>query len=760
MLRLAGFRIRELSGRCIPVAFSSKRYYSQELSKSVPASRVRNLGIIAHIDAGKTTTTERMLYYAGVTKRLGNVDSGDTVTDFLEAERERGITIQSAAITFDWNEHQINLIDTPGHADFNFEVVRSLRVLDGAITILDGVAGVEALTEKVWGLARELGIPRLIYINKMDRPGAGFSRTVREVVSKLQTRVGLLTVPVFENDKFVGIIDVLRQQRIIYQSEDGKKVEVVEVASTPQAKEAADARQALIDQLSDIDETVIEEFLETETVTTKTLIQALQRASIDNKLTPVLCGASFRNIGIQPLLDAAVQYLPSPEQLRTANGPKKNLVEMLAFKVRQDPQRGPLVYVRVYNGTLKKNATILNTTTQKTERISRLLRMQADEPVEISSVSAGDIAVLGGTTNISTGDTLIAHPSKLNGVSGLPKTDKQIKLLPIPVPPPVFMTRIGPKGPGDVRGMNAALEILLREDPSLHLRYDDETGQYLLSGMGELHLEIATDRLVNDLKARVDVGDVMITYKETLEHETNEVAKEQRDSYGSTTSVKVVVKPRSQDIDYELADQNKVSTTFRHPRIDKDDVTELCGVGITPILAKGGALGRYALFGLEFDIQVNISPDSDSTEFVSSLVRDAVNEALEDPANQFILLEPVMNVQISCSQAQVGTVSTDLSSTRRGLISAMSDSGNIEKSTMYTDIAQNMWLPLDHTMYMSKHGDQTAQPLQIHAQVPLRKMIGYLNSLRSMTQGRGTFEMSFKEFSDVPAQDISEILES
>lgn len=749
-------------------------------------SRIRNLGIIAHIDAGKTTTTERMLYYAGVTKRLGNVDSGDTVTDYLEAERERGITIQSAAITFNWNDYQINLIDTPGHADFNFEVVRSLRVLDGAITILDSVAGVEALTEKVWGLTSQLQIPRILYINKMDRAGAGFSRTIKEAVTKLQTPVAMLNIPYFEGETFCGIIDVLHGQRIVYKSEDGKQVEVKPCSETPQADEAMEARTALIEQISDVDPEVLETFVEHDDVPNEQLVAALRKASIANKIVPVLCGSSFRNIGIQPLLDAAIQYLPAPnesETRTTSDGPtpakttntNADVVRMLAFKVRQDPQRGTLVFVRIYSGVLKKNATVYNSSNKQSERITRLLRMQADEPEEITSAHAGEIAVLGGTSGIRTGDTLVAHPSKLNGVSSLRKEDKELSLQPIDVPPPVFVVRISPKGPGDTRGMNAALDILLREDPSLQLSYDEEAGQHLLSGMGELHLEIATNRLLEDLKARVDIGDVMITYKETLKSGVNSLeALEGTDSNGATTKVSVSISPRSDNTldattskGKELIDSNRVFTRFkRHHNIEFPAVNDAVSVGIIPVLARGGQLGRSALFGLDFNISVEIGPEASAPELVSELIRNATSNALNETLNpsDFELLEPVMSVQVSAPQSAVGTVMTDLTTTRRGTIGGLSDNENTVNGENgdgvdYHTMAANLWTPVDHTMYMSKHEDQQGAQVQLEAKVPLRKMVGYLSSLRSMTQGRGTFEMSFSEFSAVPSQDVEQVLE-
>lgn len=718
---------------------------------------MRNIGIIAHIDAGKTTTTERMLYYAGLTSRLGNVDAGDTVTDFLPAERERGITIQSAAITFPWNNATVNLIDTPGHADFGFEVVRSLRILDGAVTVLDAVAGVEAQTEKVWSQASALGIPRLVYINKMDRPGAGFSRTVREVVSKLRTPVALVNIPYFENHEFKGVIDVM-SKTVIEWSGDGKHVDIRPAAevSAQVAQEAQSARDALVDALS-IDEEVVDAFLEAEddfdAVPNELLKAALGRLTSELKIVPVLCGASFRNIGVQPLLDAVVEYLPPPK-VTTA---PQNAMRGLAFKVRHDPIRGTLVYVRVYAGTLKKGSTVLNVNTQTKERTTKLLQMQADEPVDISEIPAGSIGVIVGTKDIKTGDTLIAHATKTDGISALPAELKKSRLMPIDVPEPVFVSRITPLSVADVRGMKAALNILLREDPSLNLSYDDETGQWLLAGMGELHLEIARDRLVQDLKANVEVGGIMITLKETLLNKISGAASRQDDQ--GSVQARVFIEPMVEPLAHGLPDANSYGVRHpRHPVLSKDDIATAVGVGITPVLASGGKVGRRALYHLAFSVELDLSPELRSAELVSVAVREAASAALANATvEQFSLLEPVMKVAITVPKTDMGTVMTDLSSNRRGHIIGLGDDSSTTDDK-YQRIASTMYAPVDHTMYLSKHEEQQAQPAVLHANVPLRKMAGYLTSLRSMTQGRGTIQMAFASFEPVEARDVDEVL--
>lgn len=727
---------------------------------SLAAPRIRNVGIIAHIDAGKTTTTERMLFYAGVTKRIGNVDTQDTVTDFLDAERERGITIQSAAITFGWKDCQINLIDTPGHADFNFEVVRSLRVLDGCVTILDAVSGVEALTEKVWKLAAERRIPCVVYVNKMDRAGAGFGRTVREVVAKLHTHVVLPVLPYFEGEQFAGVVDVVNMQRIKYVSEDGKQVEVASVLDTAERDVAQAARAALIDQLSELDEAVLDEFVSNEDVQPETLERAIQRLTRECKLVPVLCGSSFKNIGIQPLLEACVSYLPEP-----APPPNAAELRLLAFKVRHDPQRGVMVFVRVYSGQLKKNATLFNTTTQQPEKVSKILRMQADEPVEEASFGPGEIAVLLGTKNTRTGDTLVAGGPKLS------RALRQLQLQPIVGPPPVFFMRISPQNAGGLRDMKAALDILLREDPSLHLSYDEDAAQYLLSGMGELHLEIAVNRLRDQLGAKIVTGDVMITLKETLASASPQVSLQEASPAGGSTEVKLRITPNlpensrsSNDAArhiFPLSDDNAFKLKFRrHPLVEAQSVQKSVEIGLNPVIARGGTRG-FALHGLLFECEVAMSPECVDSQLVAPLVRAAASKALSLVGEtECVLLEPVMSVRLSVPVACAGAVMADLTANRRGVMESLDNglfSGDDEDSR-YLELARSLWTPTDHTLHMSKYEDTKSATATVRAKVPLRKMVGYLSALRSSTQGRGTFEMEFAEFAAVPAQDIDEVL--
>ncbi|KAI7547468.1 Ribosome-releasing factor 2, partial [Hortaea werneckii] len=549
-------------------------------------SRTRNIGIIAHIDAGKTTTTERMLYYSGYTRRLGDVDEGSTVTDFLPAERARGITIQSAAISFAWpptgtsqplpgshhtTPHNLNLIDTPGHADFTFEVLRSLRVLDGAVCILDGVAGVEAQTEKVWAQASAYRIPRIVFVNKLDRDGAAFGKTVKEVGLRLRAWPAVCNLPWWNADgKLIGVGDVVGLQGMRYvEGGDGKQIDLVslqelESQDAALAAELRKARTSLIELLSEHDDEMVEKYLEADedylAISAADITASFRRCTLQHPqmVVPVFAGASFRNVGVQPLLDSVIDLLPSPTErpdpevslgssgtkgglsaflsgkLTAAAAPERSKTSSkavskdkatlalqnleacaLAFKVVADARRGVLVYVRVYSGAITRNAPLWNTILQSTERAQRLLKMYANDAVDIESIPAGQIGVIPGLKFARTGDTLVsytgAHPK-----NGPPAPINTLQLRPIAVPPPVFFVSVEPNSLAEEKPIKEALALLLREDPSLHVSVDEESGQTHLAGMGELHLEIARDRLITDLKAKARIGSIEIGYRETL----------------------------------------------------------------------------------------------------------------------------------------------------------------------------------------------------------------------------------------------------
>lgn len=780
----------------------------------VDQSKLRNIGIIAHIDAGKTTTTERMLYYSGLINRIGDVDQGDTVMDHLQAERDRGITITSAAITFNWAGHRINLIDTPGHADFTFEVIRSIRVLDGAVTILDSVAGVEAQTEKVWKQASEMGIPKVIFVNKMDREGAGFGRTVREVVAKLNTQVGIVNFPYFEGSansdrKFQGVVDVISKKVIKWtEDSDGKDVKVLDVSEVEgMSEECEKARTALIETLSEMDDELVEHYLEVGDymqVGAAEIKRALRKATLEKKIVPVLSGASFRNIGVQPLLEAVIDYLPSPIEspppravvsgitikkgkqlvatpdeefkLDTSN---KSLTTALAFKVVNDPKKGMMVYVRVYSGVLQPNSSILNSTTGKREHIMKLYQMHSNEPIEVASIGVGNIGVIVGTKEIRTGDTIVAHGFKKDGIKSLSKKESHIQLNSITAPPPVFFSSIDPLTLADTKKMEEALSILLTEDPSLQIVHDEDSGQTMLSGMGELHLEISQDRLVNDLKARVEVGKIMVSYKETInqasatvtqEASTTTGAKDARPASASVTlSVEPVFNNESPYDGAEAITRDNIYITYpdleEHLQIPQPEIFRYLKRGVVPGVARGGKKARLPLHALNINVQsIEIPPDVSSAVAVSIATRLAIEQALESvPKESYAVMEPLMDVRVVVSEEDIGTVVNDLSSNRRGTISSLSDdqetSSNSDE-TNYKKLAETIYTPPDFTMYMSKHGDRiTSAQSVVRARIPLQQMVGYLNYLRSLTKGRGTFLMDFDSYQQVSVEREREILE-
>ncbi|KAG5355226.1 Ribosome-releasing factor 2 [Yarrowia sp. C11] len=744
--------------------------------------------------------------------------------DFLPAERERGITIASAATSFNWNDHTVNLIDTPGHADFTFEVIRSIRVLDGAVCILDGVAGVEAQTEKVWKQASEMGIPKIAFVNKMDRAGAGFGRTVKEIVSKLRTRVALLTVPVFSKSSeqvFEGVVDILNGCVITWTpGGDGKQSVVVPVseASAEIQEEYRKARTALVETLTELDEELVEKFLETEDymqISTEDIKRALRTATVNNDIVPVLCGASFRNIGVQPLMDAVVDFLPSPgerpptdaiiaksytggkkakvvpERAITLDDSMKNLCCALCFKVVQDPQKGTLVYVRVYKGELKQNSVLYNTTSGTKDRVSRLLKVHADTTSEVPSITEGNIGVILGSQGLATGDTIVCHSIKKDGVMKLPADNRLIQLKPIAVPPPVFFVRIDPASVGDTRPMNEALELLLREDPSLNVSRDEETNQTTLSGMGELHLEIAQNRLIEDFKANIVIGPIIISYKETINESTKSVTKTVEPEPGAVSTVRLHLEPITEmdeasehenvidheqntvSFPYELfdADLEPVPATNQRFSFERDtkeltpDIMEECfRVGAVPPLASYGPVCRLPLRNVRVVIEAwHIAQHINNTASLKTATRLAIMEALSS-ANA-TLMEPIMNVYVSVNESDIGLVVKDLSGSRNGQIVSIMDPSQLNEgdvhSEEYVAMATNTYVPADYTMYLSKHEDQArTQQSVVHARVPLREMVGYLKTLRSATQGRGNFTMEVDQYEGVTPDKIKVIVDS
>ncbi|KAG5417422.1 MEF2 [Candida metapsilosis] len=774
----------------------SARSYSTV--SNVALSKIRNIGIIAHIDAGKTTTTERMIYYSGKSRRIGNVDEGDTVTDYLRSERERGITIQSAATTIPWNQHKINIIDTPGHADFTFEVVRSLRVLDGAVTILDAVAGVEAQTEKVWKQASALGLPRVVYINKMDRPGAGFSRTVREVIQKLETRVVLCNLPYFEvaADQeyiFKGVIDVLHGKLLKWKEEDefGKEIDVVDLnESKPELFEMyCKARESMVETLGEVDETIIDAFLEHDEdylkISPDLLDSAIRKATVANYLTPVFCGSSFRNIGVQPLMDGITKYLPSPLQttLPEIKSKKKeiskkmddtrglifnndrNLTVGLVFKVMTHATRGPMTFVRVYSGKLNASTNLINTRTGKKLLVRNLLVMHGDTPEEVKSVSAGDIGVIPGyETEFKTGDTFVCSAVGKKAVGPI---ESSITLMPIDIPPPLFNASIEPHTAGDEAYMRKCLDILVREDPSLKVHVDEEMGQTVLSGMGELHLDIVRERLINDMKAKVNLRDVAVSFKESFVGK----AEAQGSFEDEATRVRLTVGHVENCSDFEsvsgahiFEDENNViilpdSATSEHVKTalsdrrwkcpnSMDDLKEAVVNGCLTSLQMGGPQLGLSLHSTLVTINEWDAPVDRGEELVPSLMnasRQAIQSVKEIESN-FAIFEPVMITKVYVNSNDLGEVSHDLTQRCQAVILAVEDESvqDTEIADWTSEVVEKTYVPPDYTLSRTKgRNEDFANKKIIIAETPLKEMIGYLSKLRALTQGRATFDMSF-----------------
>lgn len=848
------------------------KYFSTSLSRwqSELLDRTRNIGIIAHIDAGKTTTTERMLFYSGFTRRIGDVDEGSTVTDFLPAERARGITIQSAAITFHWppgdgkeapsspqdralpraaHSHTINLIDTPGHADFTFEVMRSLRILDGAVCILDGVAGVEAQTEKVWHQATTYKIPRVIYVNKLDRDGAAFGRTVREVSSRLGVYPAVCHIPWFDggNGPFVGIADAVHLQGLRWkEGEDGRTVKMMNLQQLDTeepslAKELRRARVALVELLSEQDEAIVEKFFECDedhmAIEPMDIVDSLRRCVLDqtSRIVPLFAGASFRNMGVQPLLDAVVNLLPSPpeasdpevsiggvkgglrrllsgdlivEQNEQASAPSKGKKKKkalpqadpkeaiaklqscaLAFKVVNDPKRGVLVYVRVYSGSLDRNSLLFNTNLHLSERAPRLLKMYANDAVEVETIPAGHIGVVVGLKHARTGDTLVSYAGNK---ATPPEPLTSLQLRPINVPPPVFFTSVEPHSLSEEKRMQESLALLLREDPSLHVSMDEESGQTLLSGMGELHLEIARDRLINDLKTKASMGRIEIGYRESALGASSAITKifdkEVAGRHGKAGCT-AIIEPYNRDDAPEVSDGdtllaetlegNRIIIRAPGLQVETDE-------GSSPFLSPGmdptalraalqnGALAALAR-GPQFTfpmhntrVTLTISPEehlfgNDTTpSALSAAARQATSAALRDllAGPGTVMMEPVMNVIISVDEASLGSVVHDISSSRGGHILSLDEEVPVS-ATEASELTEDALPPIDPSRVYAPP-DPFASPSvgaelsvsasrqrTITAKVPLKEMVGYLKHLRSLTAGRGTFVMSVDRFENM-----------
>jgi elongation factor G len=669
---------------------------------------------MAHIDAGKTTTTERILYYTGRTYKMGEVHEGAAVMDWMEQEQERGITITSAATTAEWKDHRINIIDTPGHVDFTVEVERSLRVLDGAIALFDSVAGVEPQSETVWRQADKYHVPRIAYINKMDRIGANFANGVQTMIDRLAAHPVPIQLPIGAESEFTGIIDLVENHAIIYKDELGKEQEVVEIPAD-HAQRAAEAREHLLEEVSQYDDELLEMILEEQEVPVDKLKSAIRAATLQIKLTPVLCGSSFKNKGVQPLLDAVIDYLPSPLEVPPVDGlePDKSAENgerpaqrhasdeepfaALAFKIMADPYVGKLTYFRVYSGKLAAGSRVLNVTTGRTERVGRILMMHANEREELQEVYAGDIAAAVGIKQVVTGDTLAAP-------------DQPIKLETITFPEPVIKVAIEPKTKADQEKMSVALGRLAEEDPTFQVQTNEDTGQTEISGMGELHLEILVDRMMREFKVDANVGRPQVSYRETIRGTAHKVEGRfvrQTGGSGQYGIVYIDIEPAPGE-GFDFVNKVKggsVPTEFI-PAVEK---------GVEDALPNGPRAG-YPLVDVRVTLTDGKYHDTDSSEIAFRVAGSLALKAAVQRAKP-VLLEPVFAVEVVTPEEFMGDVIGDLNR-RRGQINGMEQRGN-------------------------------AQVISAH--VPLAEMFGYATDVRSTTQGRATYTMQFDRYEEVPA---------
>jgi elongation factor G len=687
------------------------------MPRTVPLEKMRNIGIMAHIDAGKTTTTERILYYTGRTHKIGEVHEGTATMDWMAQEQERGITITSAATTCQWNDITINIIDTPGHVDFTAEVERSLRVLDGACAVFDAVAGVQPQSETVWRQADKYGVPRICFINKMDRVGADFYHAVDTIVDRLNARPVPIQLPIGSEDQFKGVVDLVAMKARIWRDETlGAKYDDVEVPADLLEK-AKEYREKLIEAVAESDDALFEKFVEGQAVTEPELVAGIRKATITQKIFPVICGSSFKNKGVQNLLDAVCAYLPSPLDVPPIKGVSVDdpNVEMqreakdsepfsaLVFKIMTDPFVGQLCFIRVYSGKLNAGESIYNVSKGKRERIGRLVKMHANKREEIHEVLAGDICAAVGLRQVVTGDTICDE-------------DHPILLESIDFPAPVIQLAIEPKTKADQEKLGVAINKLATEDPTLHVSTDPETGQTILAGMGELHLEIIVDRMQREFNVGANVGKPQVAYRETIRtrSEYDYTHKKQTGGSGQYARVKLRVEPNPEkdfEFDNEVTGGN-IPKEFI-PAVEK---------GVQEAL-EGGILAGYPLNNIKVTVFDGAYHEVDSSEMAFKICASICFKEAASKAKP-VLLEPVMRVEVTVPEEYMGSVNGDLIS-RRGRLEG-------------TEIAGGTHI--------------------IKAMVPLSEMFGYATELRSRTQGRGSFTMHFGQYEEVPKNLAEEII--
>ena len=688
------------------------------MPRKVSLEKTRNIGIMAHIDAGKTTTTERILFYTGRTHKLGEVHEGAATMDWMEQEQERGITITSAATTCVWHNHQINIIDTPGHVDFTVEVERALRVLDGAVAVFDGVAGVEPQSETVWRQADRYRVPRICFINKLDRTGADFFADVESIRDRLGARPLVMQLPIGREADFTGVVDLVEMKAHIWKGDDGKHWDTTDIPEDMRAQ-ADEYREALVEAVAETSEELLESFLENGDLSVDELKKGIRAATMTQELVPVFCGSAFKNKGVQPLLDAIVDYLPSPIDIPAIEGFKPGDEEVpmtrepsddapfcaLAFKIMSDPHVGKLTYFRVYSGHASAGDTVLNTTTGKKERLGRLLRMHANHREDVQDVFTGDIVAAIGLKNTTTGDTLADERNP-------------IQLESMEFPAPVISVAIEPKTKSDEEKLSTSLQRLAEEDPTFLVRTDEETGQTIISGMGELHLEILVDRLVREFKVEATVGSPQVAYRETIRRPVENVeGKYVRQSGGRGQYGHVIInlEPTGPGGGYEFVDK------ITGGRIPKEYIPAI-DAGIADAL-ENGVLAGYPMVDVRAILVDGSYHDVDSSEMA---FRIAGSMALQEAAKRagVKLLEPVADVEVTTPEEYMGDVIGDLNA-RRGKVEGMMQRGNSQV---------------------------------VRAQVPIAEMFGYATDLRSKTQGRAVYTMQFNSYQEVPDAIAEEIV--
>jgi elongation factor G len=686
------------------------------MARKTPIERVRNIGIAAHIDAGKTTTTERILFYTGLSHKIGEVHEGAATMDWMEQEQERGITITSAATTCFWKNHQINIIDTPGHVDFTIEVERSMRVLDGAVAVFCAVGGVQPQSETVWRQANKYGVPRMAFVNKMDRVGADFFEVERQIKERLKSNAVPIQIPIGAEDDFKGVVDLVTMKAIIWEDEGfGQKFEVTDIPADLVDK-ANEYREKLIEAVAETSEELMEKYFGGEELTEEEIKKGIKQATLDMSMVPMLCGTAFKNKGVQPMLDAVVDYLPAPTEVQNIRGEDMdgNPVEVkstdngpfaaLAFKIMTDPFVGQLTFIRVYRGIIEAGSYVYNSTKGKKERIGRLLKMHSNKREEIKELYAGEIGACVGLKSTLTGDTLCDEKEK-------------VVLERMEFPDPVISVAVEPKTKADQEKMSIALQKLAEEDPSFRVHTDEESGQTIISGMGELHLEIIVDRMMREFKVEAEVGQPQVAYRETIKTPVEQEYKyaKQSGGRGQYGHVFLRIEPVEPGSGYEFVDEIKGGVVPKEyiPAVDK---------GVQEAM-QNGILAGYPVEDVKVTLYDGSYHDVDSSEMAFKLAGSMCFKEGAKKANP-VILEPVMKVEVEVPEEYMGDVIGDLNR-RRGQINSMED----------------------------RHGNKI-----VNAFVPLAEMFGYSTDLRSATQGRGTYAMEFDHYEEVPKNVADEII--